>query len=399
MKNKNFVNLSLYMLLILVVIGTMYFSYALFHPNNILIEKNDINGDEEVINIIFEANGATSVEKNSMTCNKNDGKCEIIMPDIKRENGIVLGWSRKNSNNAEYEIGEILEIENNQIFYAITYTLNTLTIDNNNLDYLEKNNISCRVYNKDKTCTVVIPNYNKIGYENRGYSLRKDSLTGTIFPTQTYSLKKDVTIYPIYNILTRGEKIDVEQTLNKYNFVIEIEKGCESGVYNGYLSYIDNIYEKAKYLLIGSKITFVNNETFSRLWGNNYVGMNYGPNMLRLFDVRCPSDLSINYYPTMVHELAHTWDFYYRNYYEKNISDENDYINLYSKYKDMVNRPFRDYSYSNIREFFADSVRFYYFKYIDPIEEYYDLDYPLDIKNVLEKYICIANNGYNRLGC
>mgnify|MGYP003303599511 CR=1 FL=1 len=36
---------------------------------------------------------------------------------------------------------------------------------------------------------------------------------------------------------------------------------------------------------------------------------------------------------------------------------------LNERYQNMSNRPFRDYSYSNIREFFADSVRYYYFKY------------------------------------
>ena len=129
------------------------------------------------------------------------------------------------------------------------------------------------------------------------------------------------------------------------------------------------------------------------------MGMNYGPNGLRLFDIKCPNQIDSNYYATMVHELAHTWDFYYSNYFSRSISEENDYINLYSKYERMNQRPFRDYSYTNIREFMADTVRYYYFKYLDPRTGYKELEYPADVKNVLEKYICIANNDYKQTGC
>lgn len=399
MKNRSLFNLALYMLLVIVILVTMYFSYALIFKNNTTITKNEPTGDKEVFTATFEKNGADSIEKASLTCEETNGKCEIILPSIKKEGSVILGWNDENANYAKYKVGDKIELQGNQKFYAITYYENKLTIVNNSLDYISDNEVTCKVYNNEQNCSIVIPNYNKIGYENRGYSLRKDSLTGTIFPNQVYKLKKDVSLYPIYNTLTRGEVINVNKIISKYDFIIEIEHGCPSNVYNGYLNYIDKIYQRANYLLIGSKITFLNANTFDKLWTSRYVGMNYGPNLLRLFDVKCPSNLSVNYYPTIVHELAHTWDFYYRNYFSKNISDENDFVNLYSKYQNSKDRPFRDYSYNNIREFFADSVRYYYFKYVDPLYEYLILDYPMDIKIVVEKYMCIANNNYNKFAC
>lgn len=381
------------------MISIMYLLYAFFATNNNFIEDNNTSGDVIQYTAIFEKNGADLIEKTEITCNVINDKCEITLPNILKSNGVVLGWNNENVHYAKYQEGAKIELTSNQLFYAITYHENKLTIYDNDLDYISENEVSCRVYNSDKSCSVVIPNYNKIGYESRGYSLRKDSLTGVIFPNQNYNLKKDIVLYPIYNTLTRGEKINVSKVIKKYDFTIEVENGCSSDVYNGYMQYIDKIHNNAKYLLIGSKITILSSKTFDRMWGSNYVGMNYGPNYLRLFDVKCPQFLDKNYYPTIVHELAHTWDFYYRNYFSKNISDENDFINLYTKYQNMSDRPFRDYSYSNIREFFADSVRYYYFKYIDPMYEYYILKYPLDIKETIEKYICIANNGYNNTTC
>ena len=403
MKNRSVFNLTLYIIFVIVILGTMCFSYALFVnyiPNsNANINKIETDGDAKAYTAIFNKNGADSIGTSSLTCDIIDGKCEITLPNIFMKDGFVLGWNTENSNYAKYKVGEKVSINENQLFYAVTYYENTLTIVNNSLDYLENSKVSCKVYNKEDRCSVIVPSYNKLGYETRGYSTRSDSLTGIIFPKQNYILKKDITLYPIYNTLTRGETINVSKTIDKFGFIIEIENGCNSNVYNGYLNYIEKINEKANYLLIGSKISFLNSDTFDKLWTSNYVGMNYGPNSLRLFDVKCPNTLYDAYYPTFVHELAHTWDFYYGNYFKKNISDQSDYINLYSKYKNQTNRPFRDYSYSNIREFFADSVRYYYFKYIDSMYEYQSLNYPSDIKKVVEKYICIAKNNYNESGC
>ena len=82
-----------------------------------------------------------------------------------------------------------------------------------------------------------------------------------------------------------------------------------------------------------------------------------------------------------------------------NITSQSDIINLYNKYSKLSNRPFRDYSYSNQFELLADMMKYYYFKYLVPRNGYKDLNYPNDIKEVLEKYICISKNNYNDEKC
>ena len=101
----------------------------------------------------------------------------------------------------------------------------------------------------------------------------------------------------------------------------------------------------------------------------------------------------------MVHELGHSWDYFYSVKKGNNITSNADIINLFNKYKNMSSRPFRDYSYSNIYEFFADMGKYYYFKYTKKSSEYVNMSYPDDIKKVMEKYICIAKNDYDEEKC
>lgn len=404
MRRRKNNDLILYIIIIFIIGLIMYFSYDIFKGNNLIpdpdINNSHFNGDNnDIFTAIFSSNGADSISKKKIVCEIIDGRCQITLPEITKKNGKVLGWNTLDAKYAIYKPGEIITIENNVLFYAITYKENHLYIDDSRIDYISDQNISCRTYNKEESCMVTIPNYNKIGYENRGYSLRTDSLTGTFFPNDIYILKKDATLYPIYSTLSRGRVINTNVTLQRHGITIEIENGCKEKVYNKYLSYLDSINKNANYLLIGSKITFLNDSTFNQIWGKEYLGMNYGPNDLRLFDVRCSDSSNSDYYATMVHELAHTWDFYYGNHFDNIISEQNDIRNLYNKYLNSVNRPFRDYSYTNIKEFFADSVRYYYLKYIDPKDYFKNLSYPDDVKSVLEKYICIAKNNYQKGSC
>ena len=147
-------------------------------------------------------------------------------------------------------------------------------------------------------------------------------------------------------------------------------------------------------MLLGNKITFLSDSTFDEVWGSKYVGMNYGPKTLRSVDIRCSKTVYNDYYATMVHEMAHSWDFYYAKRLGDNISSQSDVINLYNKYKNQPRSIFREYSFINLYEFVADMMRYYYFKEYVPRTPYKNLDYPTDIKTSLEKYICISINDY-----
>lgn len=390
-------NFTYYIILSFFILFILLYSYNISLSNDKIIYNND---DNITYTAYFKINGSTYLEKEKLTCNLVDGQCLITMPLARRENGEVLGYhNNKDAHEVLYNINDQVNLTGDVTFYVISKADLQFRIIDDDINYLTNKISNCTIYNQEDSCSIKLPFYNKEGYEIRGYSTNRDSLTGFIFPNSEYEINRDMVLYPIYGTLTRGRVIDVKNSIIINNMAIDIENGCNQEVYNNYLAYFNIISIKAPYLSVGSKITFLNDETFDNIWGSSYVGMNYGPKNLRLIDVRCSNNIANNYYATIVHEMAHTWDFYYGNFFDKDISEQNDIINLFNKYKDMNNRPFRVYSYTNIREFFADMVRYYYLKYSDPINGYKNVAYPGDIKKVLEKYICIANNNYKEGSC
>lgn len=356
--------------------------------------------DESYYRITFNLNGASSIDSKSVRCKIKDDKCSVTLPNATRDRGTVVGFSDNPTDiDAKYKLGETITIDKDILLYVISYQTNTLMINHNDVDYLETDTVSCNAYNEIKECSVKVPKFNKIGYENKGYSTSKESLTGYIYPGDDYNINTNTLVYPIYSTSSRKTSLNISKTFTYQNSIIEVENGCKESIYKEFLKYLDEIKKNVPFLLLGNKITFVTDNTFDSVWGKSYVGMNFGPRNLRSVDIRC-SNLSYNdYYATMVHEMSHSWDFYYASRLGSNISSQSDVINLYNKYKDSKNRPFRDYSYSNIYEFVADMMRYYYFKYYVPRTGFSNLNYPSDIKKVLEKYICISKNNYDEGKC
>ena len=348
----------------------------------------------------IDLNGATEASGRNISCTKEKEGCFITLPTATRKDGEVLGFSlNKDDKLPMYSTGEVVSIDHDTTFYVISYETFLLHIADVETDYLEENNLTCNAYNHEESCSVKIPLFNKEGYENRGYSTSEMSLTGFIFPNDEYTLSRDVKLYPIYGTISRSRSIKVDKTITLGKTIIEVEKGCREEDVNTLLSYIEEIEDIAPFLLVGGKISFLTDKTFDEIWGTNFVGMNFGPRSLRSLDVRCSNRAYNNYYATIVHELTHSWDFYYATKLDKNISSESDIINLFNKYLNDFQRPFRSYSYSNIYEFLADAMRYYYFKYYVPTTGFSNLDYPSDIKKTLEKYVCIASNNYNKDKC
>ena len=320
------------------------------------------------------------------------------MINFTRKNGKVVGYSfDKNSNIAEYKIGDTITLTENKRIYVISYKTYSMNIVTDSIDYIATPDVSCNAYNKEDSCEVIPGSFNKEGYEVRGYSTSQNSQAGYIYPNTSYELDEDIVVYPIWNTYTRGRDIKVSESFQQGSMTFDVEEGCPNYIYKDYLEYFRTIESRAPYLVIGTKVTFLTDKTFDEIWGGQYVGMNYGPTDLRMMDVRCST--GNNYYATIVHEMGHTWDFHYKSVMGKEISKQNDIVNSFNKYKVMSNRPFRDYGYSDIREFFADMVRYYYLKYTDPISEYVSHQYPDDVKGNLEKYICITNNKYKEDKC
>jgi len=377
---------------LLFVLGISMVFYGFYYSDNY--------ASKEGYNIVrIDKNGATSVDEDRLECKVGEtGKCQVTLPKATRKNGEVLGYSKnKNAINPEYHVGDIYETSNNDKLYVVSYQKLTMKVVTDSIDYIANPDVSCNIYNSEESCNVVPMLFNKKGFEVRGYSTSKKSQAGYIYPNTKLELDDDITVYPIWNTYTRGKEINVSESFTKGSMTFDVEEGCSSSIYNDFLDMFSLIEQKAPYLVIGTKVSFLTDKTFDDIWGPGYVGMNYGPTDLRMIDVRCST--GNNYYATIVHEMAHTWDFHYKSEKGNEITKQNDIISLFKKYEPMNNRPFRDYSYSDIREFFADMVRYYYLKYTDPEAEYELRSYPNDIKERLEKYICITNNNYNEDKC
>lgn len=390
-KRKRFViTICVILILVFSVIGIVNIKKL----NNNTYQYN-IADNSGYYTVKINLNGSSSVSEKIVRCKIDNNGCYVILPNAVRDNGTVLGYSdNKNDHEAKYSLLSRAFISSNVELYVISFSENTLTIDSNNIDFLEDNDLTCKAYNTSKSCKVTLPRYNKKGYENKGYSTSHESLTGFVYAGDIYEMSKDTTVYPIYSTSSRHKVIDIDKVLEYNGSFIEIEKGCEESVYNNLLSYLDAIKIYAPYMLLGNKITFLSDSTFDEVWGSKYVGMNYGPKTLRSVDIRCSKTVYNDYYATMVHEMAHSWDFYYAKRLGDNISSQSDVINLYNKYKNQPRSIFREYSFSNLYEFVADMMRYYYFKEYVPRTPYKNLDYPTDIKTSLEKYICISINDY-----
>ena len=390
MNNKTIKYIIIVICLLLIVAGGLYLT-GVFSDGELRSRPGEF-----ILRI--EKNGASSIDNNELSCKIVDGKCNVTLPTASRKDGEVLGYSfNKDNSVAEYKIGDTVTLTENKRIYVISYKKLSMNVVTDSIDYIATPDVSCNAYNKEDSCEVIPGPFNKEGYEVRGYSTSEKSQAGYIWPNTAFELEENLTVYPIWNTYTRGRGINVSNSFTQGSMTFDVEEGCPVSIYDDYLDYFKTIEDRASYLVIGTKVTFLTDKTFDEIWGSQYVGMNYGPTDLRMMDVRCST--GNNYYATIVHEMGHTWDFHYKSVLGKEISKQNDIINTFNKYKEMSSRPFRDYSYSDIREFFADMVRYYYLKYTDPIYEYSSKTYPDDIKGNLEKYICITNNKYKEDKC
>lgn len=362
------------------------------------------------VNAYFEPNDADSISSIHEKCTyyNNENGCSITAPDISRSNWNVVGWhTNKNSTSALAKENSEMTIKNDATYYAITYKEVTVTIEKNNADSLggcqEKTSTGCisrcKIYNQNTSCDVRLPYIYSKGNEVQYFSTSSNPSTKSGYtPALPITVKSNVKVYAIVDNRYRKSTYSIIKTKN-YNYTaFETESGCPSSVYNNYYSFTDRAYQKVPYIFRAAKVTFSGNTTFNNTWGN-YSGMTYGGGLgYRNVDVKCPTTYSTYYLHTIIHELVHSWDNYYKAQKGAPISEMSDVKALYNKYKNAGNRPLRDYSYTNYAEFVADMYSWYYFLYLDtsirPNVVSQNTYYPSDMKKVMEKYISIAKNGY-----
>ncbi len=400
----------------------------------------------EQYSVSFNLNGASSIDANNIECDLSIKGCIVTIPNATAKDGEVLGYNYSNDDTfAMYKAGDKVLLDEDITLYAITYKKNTVKIDTSNIDFIENKEVSCNAYN-NQSCKVKLPIFNKVGYNNAGYSTTSKKYNEyalyEYIPNEEYELNGNVTLYP------QNESYTKKVYNTSYhgiigNDILEVEKNVSSSTINTFKGYLDGVKNNAPYLLTSIKINILSESYFNNNWyavlgrsvsgtlGATYHTLGINPSKDTTIDVKSSysgysqSESYEEFYHVLVHEMSHAWDSYYpfalKGVIPKNISSSNekvhdtkdyfseyslgrisnhqDVVNLYNKYKTQKNRPISDYAYSSRAEFWAEIMSFYYLKYIVPTGHYASIDYPDDIKKVVEKYICIAKNNYRNNGC
>ena len=400
--------------------------------------------------VSIKLNGATSVAKEEMKCKMTLLGCYIVTPEATRENGNVLGYSfEANDHEALVKVGDRIKIEEETDLYVISSRTYKVHIEKDGVDYLEKTDVSCDVYNTDTSCKTKLPEFNKVGYQNAGYSKSTNVAVTTpseYFPYVESSISEDLVLHPRYTEVRDDGIKKVYSTGNVYSIngtYIEFEEGVSQTVIDKYKGFLEEIKNKAPYLFVGEKINILQMNTFQKVWnqyaspGSVILGICYGSSILgyplsRTIDVFYYSGNSdVENYRTLVHEMSHAFDMYYGyatngkvpDIYDENtvlkqggsldtmlnkiygtsrISAQSDILSYFNSYKNMrTNRPIdhQGYAYTKNLEFVAEAFSWYYMQFVLKDKSYVNTPFPDDFKNTLEKYICVANNGYDKSKC
>ena len=433
MRKGKILNILIVILTMLVILSGTSMAYLFF--------------TRETYTVTFNLNGADSVDAQSLECTSYLNGCTITIPNVTRNNGKAVGFSYGTSDTiARFVPGDQLLVSDDMNLYAVSYSENTLKIDTSSIDFVEQNEVKCGYYNNDKSCKVALPRFNKIGYVNVGYSTTSKNTSGKIdveyIAPLEYTITSDVTLYPKPGLYKSTKAYSTNYKGLVYGNFVEADKIASDSIVNKYKKYLEEINAKAPYLLVNIKYNLLSESQFDQYWGDGestgILGVTYnanqtGPTKHEVIDIKynysgySGAEAVNEYYHVFVHEIAHSWDSYYpyglkrmkpdtinssneknhesseyyKDYYDSRISQHQDIVDLYDKYKAMpeAQRPISDYAYTKRSEFFAEAMSFYYLKYIVPTGKYANISYPEELKKVIEKYICVATHDYHNKGC
>ena len=365
------------------------------------------------VNVYFDKNGASTISFTNQSCiyYNTDRGCYINTPSITRAGWNVIGFNRsQNGQKAELKTNSSELVSSSATYYAVTGKSAVAYFQKNRADGLFGCSTKtasgcqerCSYYNKANSCKIKVPYIVSKGNEVQLFSTttNEDSLTGYT-PGSYMSINSDITLYAIVKNYYRKNTYSIVKTQTFGHVPFETESGCPASIYTNYYNFTSRLYNKAPYIFGAGKVTFTGKSSFENTWGSGSAGMTYGRVIgYRNVDVICPSTFDRYYLKTIVHELTHAWDSYYKLQYGQYLSSMPDIVNLYNKYsnKSANNRPLRDYSYTNRFEFVADMFAWYYFLYLDPAYTPSAISkrsyYPSDMKKTMEKYIILAKKGY-----
>ena len=392
------------------------------------------------VTILYLDDNAVDVEVNSISCEAFNGaqSCDIIFPDIVLNEGYeVVGFSQDIDDvNPDITIGNLIVVDEDVTYYCMTqktivvtfngnttFDNNTVGIDEAGYSYAKTNiaadelsfySAECISYNGNGCYIDDMPIVYSPGNEVHGFALTPDAedYMLAVLETKFYS---DATLYArIYNSTSHSD-YSVGYSEQIGNVIIEFETGMSATIVTGYMDYIYQLHNDIPELFdMKGKIRMWTKTTYETVYGRinsslqNTAGCTTSIYTGSIVDIKLKSDTSVEEYRkgTIVHELSHALDNYYgtatRNYNSGKIRDKSDVLALYNSYLNVSPRPLRDYSYTQIAEFWADSVRWYYSEEFNGFDNAATLtgvpEYQpasVEIKDLVRNYLCYVRNGYD----
>ena len=158
--------------------------------------KKNVKKETHTYKVTFNGNGA-SVSKDELSCSTTGLSCKIKLPEIKRDNGIIIGYSENaNATTPQYKVGQEISVTENKTLYAITAKKITLTINGNGATVKDTEK-KCYIYNKKTSCKITTPMISRSGYSIIGFNSNANAKTAGYKTNASITLDKDKTIYAI----------------------------------------------------------------------------------------------------------------------------------------------------------------------------------------------------------
>ena len=158
--------------------------------------KKNVKKETHTYKVTFNGNGA-SVTKSELSCSTTGLSCKIKLPEIKRDNGIIIGYSENaNATTPQYKVGQEISVTENKTLYAITAKKITLTINGNGAT-VSKSSVTCNIYNTGKNCKVTTPTITRSGYSIIGFNSNANATQPEYKVSTSVNIDKDKTIYAI----------------------------------------------------------------------------------------------------------------------------------------------------------------------------------------------------------
>lgn len=374
---------------------------------------------------IIQDKNAVETNTNELKCYiyNNEDRCTVKAPTLtEKTNGTAIGWSADDeARTAKIKSGSEITLTRNTVYYSIsklkvvitfdkntTYNNNTVREGQTGYNYSKSNiaaeklsfyETSCYSYNGEGCKITKLPVIYSTGNELRGFATAKDKGTTNVY---NLNFKDDTTLYArVYNNENRGT-FDTYTYDRLGNVAIEMDKNLSQESRRAYLNYLNQLYKDMPELFyMNGKLTLLAKPTYAQSVKGSSNGITGGnvPNIL--INIPTTTVLDKNREATIVHELGHAFGDNYGRRTGEYPENNKELINLYNKYSNYSTKPLREYSYSHINEFFADIFRFSYEEKfhrgtdIGTATNGYTYKTTEEIKNLFNKYVCIARNDYN----